>query len=295
MMWVTTLMAFALLLFAQVTTASAQAANTFPTSGNVGIGTTAPDKQLTVQGPISSPGGTMAVIRTTGSNNGVGLLLDSTGTGNNNLGFAINGTTKAGFAWDVTRGFFGIANHAYSNYDFSLRINSDGSLTYHDTSIYPSPERFRINANGDVTVSGNISAKWQDVAEWVPAAHAIPAATVVVLNPQKSNQVIASMQAYDTRVAGVVSAQPGLTLGVRGPDKVLVATTGRVKVKVDATRAAVHIGDLLVTGDKEGVAMKSEPLSLGGTEIHRPGTLIGKALEPLESGVGEILVLLSLQ
>jgi hypothetical protein len=29
--------------------------------------------------------------------------------------------------------------------------------------------------------------------------------------------------------------------------------------------------------------------------IHRPGTIIGKALEPLEGGVGEILVLLSLQ
>ena len=29
--------------------------------------------------------------------------------------------------------------------------------------------------------------------------------------------------------------------------------------------------------------------------FQRPGTLIGKALEPLDKGVGEILVLLSLQ
>jgi hypothetical protein len=43
------------------------------------------------------------------------------------------------------------------------------------------------------------------------------------------------------------------------------------------------------------VAMKSLAVKLGGVEFHRPGTLIGKALEPLESGVGEILVLLSLQ
>jgi hypothetical protein len=64
---------------------------------------------------------------------------------------------------------------------------------------------------------------------------------------------------------------------------------------VDATRAAIQVGDLLVTGEQEGVAMKSEPLNLGGARLHRPGTLIGKALEPLESGVGEILVLLSLQ
>lgn len=147
----------------------------------------------------------------------------------------------------------------------------------------------------DVTVAGNIAAKYQDIAEWVPANHAIPAATVVVLNPRKSNHVMASMQAYDTRVAGVVSAQPGLTLGEAGANKVLVATTGRVKVKVDARKAPIHVGDLLVTSDQAGMAMRSTPLELGGAQIHRPGTLIGKALEPLERGTGEILVLLSLQ
>lgn len=75
----------------------------------------------------------------------------------------------------------------------------------------------------------------------------------------------------------------------------MVATTGRVRVKVDASNGPIRVGDLLVTSDKEGIAMRSQPLDLGGTPIHRPGTLIGKALEPLEKGVGEILVLLSLQ
>ena len=41
--------------------------------------------------------------------------------------------------------------------------------------------------------------------------------------------------------------------------------------------------------------MKSQPVNLSGIEMHRPGTLLGKALEPLASGQGEILVLLSLQ
>jgi hypothetical protein len=153
----------------------------------------------------------------------------------------------------------------------------------------------KLEVVGDVVVSGNIAAKYQDVAEWVPAARALSAATVVVLDPLKSNQVTASSTAYDTRVAGVVSAQPGLILGERGAGKVLVATTGRVKVRVDARRAAIHVGDLLVTSTEEGMAMRSEPLVVGGSQLHRPGTLIGKALEPLESGVGEILVLLSLQ
>ena len=75
----------------------------------------------------------------------------------------------------------------------------------------------------------------------------------------------------------------------------LVATTGRVLVNVDATNGPIQIGDLLVTSDREGFAMKSAPLEIGGARIHRPGTLIGKALEPLAGGTGKILVLLSLQ
>src|SRR5215207_9362043 len=71
--------------------------------------------------------------------------------------------------------------------------------------------------------------------------------------------------------------------------------TGRVKVKVDASNGPIQIGDLLVTADKEGFAMKSVPVEIGGIRMHRPGTLIGKALEPLAKGTGEILVLLSLQ
>jgi len=111
----------------------------------------------------------------------------------------------------------------------------------------------------------------------------------------KSNQVTSSTMSYDTRVAGVISEQPGIALGEKGDGKVLVATTGRVRVKVDATRSPIHIGDLLVTSDISGVAMRSEPVELGGRKMHMPGTLIGKALEPLEKGKGEVLVLLSLQ
>jgi hypothetical protein len=152
-----------------------------------------------------------------------------------------------------------------------------------------------ITVAGDVTANGSINAKYQDVAEWVPSKQKLSAGTVVVLDTRNSNHVLASLEAYDTRVAGVVSAQPGLILGEGGEGKVMVATTGRVRVRVDATRGPVRIGDLLVTSGSEGVAMKSEPLELGGRKMHSPGTIIGKALEPLEKGVGEILVLLSLQ
>jgi hypothetical protein len=150
-------------------------------------------------------------------------------------------------------------------------------------------------AAGNITADGNIAAKYQDVAEWVPARHTMPAGTVVTLDPDQSNHVLPSTRSYDTRVAGVVSAKPGVLLGEGGEGKVMVATTGRVRVKVDASNGPIRVGDLLVTSDKEGIAMRSQPLDLGGTPIHRPGTLIGKALEPLDKGTGEILVLLSLQ
>jgi hypothetical protein len=133
------------------------------------------------------------------------------------------------------------------------------------------------------------------MAEWVDSPQDLAAGTVVVLDSTKSNQVVASNQSYDSRVAGVISLRPGLALGERGEGRVLVATTGRVKVKVDATNGPIQIGDLLVTSDREGMAMKSAPVEIGGVRIHRPGTLIGKALEPLAQGTGEILVLLSLQ
>jgi len=159
----------------------------------------------------------------------------------------------------------------------------------------PADTATRLTVNGALDVKGNIAAKYQDVAEWVPAFGKPQPGTVVVLSEDASNHVAASSTAYDTRVAGVVSSEPGVILGVEGENKVKVATTGRVRVKVDATASPIRIGDLLVTSDKAGVAMKSLPVDLGGIKMHRPGTVVGKALEPLAGGTGEILVLLSLQ
>ena len=158
----------------------------------------------------------------------------------------------------------------------------------------------KLHVGGDLTATGsivgsNVAATYQDVAEWVPATENLTAGTVVVLNTEKNNEVMASHTAYDTSVAGVVSAQPGLILGVAGNAKEMVATTGRVKVRVDANIAPIKVGDLLVTSNRSGIAMKSEPVEISGIKMHRPGTIIGKALEPLAKGEGEILVLLSMQ
>jgi hypothetical protein len=152
-----------------------------------------------------------------------------------------------------------------------------------------------VNVTGTLTASQVIGATYQDVAEWVDSNEKLAPGTVVVVARDAANHVMASAKAYDTRVAGVVSGKPGLILGTGGDSKSMVATTGRVRVHVDATAAPIEIGDLLVTSLKPGTAMKSVPVNMFGIEMHRPGTLIGKALEPLQAGQGDILVLLSLQ
>ncbi len=212
---------------------------------------------------------------------GTGGSLTTSGSGTINA-TSLGGTTFAapGAIGATTRG-----TGAFSTLGVNTGAPSSYKLDVNGTA----------HVSGDITVDGNIAAKYQDVAEWVPASEKLAAGTVVVLDATKPNQVTSSTIAYDTRVAGVVSEQPGIALGESGVGKVLVATTGRVKVKVDATKSRINIGDLLVTSEIPGVAMKSEPINLGGVQIHRPGTLIGKALEPLEKGKGEILVLLSLQ
>jgi hypothetical protein len=47
-------------------------------------------------------------------------------------------------------------------------------------------------------------------------------------------------------------------------------------------------GDLLVTSPTPGYAMVSKPVKVKGVALHRSGTILGKALEPLPNGKGEM-------
>lgn len=276
------------------------------TNANVGVGTTTPAYKLDVSGSVNSSGGLCIAgdCKTAWSQVGGSQWTTSGttinyGTGNVGIGVAspgtkldVNGTVNA-TGLTVSGSPVVSSQWATSGTAINYATGNVGVATTAPT------EKLHVTGNvkitGNIDVGGNINAKYQDMAEWVDSPHDLAAGTVVVLDSTKSNQVVASTQSYDSRVAGVISLRPGLALGERGEGRVLVATTGRVKVKVDATNGPIQIGDLLVTSDREGVAMKSTPVEIGGVRIHRPGTLIGKALEPLAQGTGEILVLLSLQ
>jgi len=86
--------------------------------------------------------------------------------------------------------------------------------------------------------------------------------TVLVIG--EDGKLQPSTTAYDTRVAGIVSTEPGVSLGTKeggNPGEETIAVAGRVTCKVDATSAPIHAGDLLTTSDNPGYAMKAVPLT----------------------------------
>src|SRR3989442_1114815 len=70
-----------------------------------------------------------------------------------------------------------------------------------------------LHVTGDAQIDGNIAAKYQEVAEWVRSEGTLPAGTVVIIDSGDSDRVTVSKNAYDERVAGVVSRKPGILLG----------------------------------------------------------------------------------
>lgn len=152
-----------------------------------------------------------------------------------------------------------------------------------------------ITASGSVTVKGDIFLTGADCAEHFDSSGTdrIEPGTVVVIDEQGGLRQ--SREAYDKRVAGVVSGageyKAGIVLDKRpaGEARIPVALVGKVYCKADAEYSAIEVGDLLTTSPTAGHAMKAD------NSLKAFGAVIGKALRPLPKGQGLIPILIALQ
>jgi hypothetical protein len=144
---------------------------------------------------------------------------------------------------------------------------------------------------GDIILSNADFAEDFDIA---PASEqSLAPGTVMVLDA--AGKLTESERAYDRKVAGVISGagnyRPGIIMD-KDPEKenrLPIALVGKVYCKVDADFGPIESGDLLTTSGRPGHAMKA-------TDPMRAfGSIIGKALTPLEKGQGMIPILVSLQ
>jgi hypothetical protein len=104
----------------------------------------------------------------------------------------------------------------------------------------------------------------------------------------KSQEELELGEACGGYVPSVTSIQPGQHLGV--------VTLGAFQwLKADATGAPIKAGDLLSISPSAGVAAKAQMITIDGYSFYAPGTIIGKALQDLESGSGVIAVFVSLK
>src|SRR5262245_34815004 len=124
----------------------------------------------------------------------------------------------------------------------------------------------------------------------------VEAGMVVSIDPASPGKLTLSAQAYDRRVAGIVSGAGGVKSGmVMSQESTLadgkhpVALSGRVYCWVDASQGAIKPGDLLTTSSTPGHAMKA------ANAAKAQGAIIGKAMTTLKSGKGLVLVLVNLQ
>lgn len=153
-----------------------------------------------------------------------------------------------------------------------------------------------VVVTGDLILAGADVAEQFDVSDQVDRANEIVPGTVVTLDDNGALAPCARM--YDMRVAGVISGAgdrvPALVLdrhrheGIDGGWRQAIAVVGKVWCRADASERPIQVGNLLTTSSTPGHAMAA--VDRGASF----GAVLGKALTPLTSGVGLVLVLVGL-
>lgn len=164
---------------------------------------------------------------------------------------------------------------------------------------------FEANAPGGVPLFVNGMAQVKvlqilggsDLSEGFDVSGEIEPGMVVAIDPHNPGNLVASAQAYDKKVAGIVSGANGVNVGLImgqkdsvADGKHPIALSGRVYCRAIGGTTGIEPGDLLTTAATPGHAMKaSDPAAA-------PGATIGKAMSALKPGeTGLVLVLVNLQ
>jgi hypothetical protein len=174
---------------------------------------------------------------------------------------------------------------------YVLTIGSTGNVGIGTTS-----PQTALHVQGETTTCVLTITGGCDVSEpFQISGQGIPKGALVTIDKLHPGHLKLSDQAYDRRVAGIVSGangvNPGISLHQQGVIEggQNVALSGRVYALADASRGEIEPGDLLTTSDTPGHCMKvTDP-------ARAQGAIIGKAMSSLTEGNGMVLVLVSLQ
>jgi hypothetical protein len=160
------------------------------------------------------------------------------------------------------------------------------SSTYENDGIRGEPNLW-LDAAGTVFIKSGFQSRGLDVAERFKVLGHGEIGSVMVMDEQEKAIKLCE-RAYDPCVVGIISGEPAFILGLETEHQP-IALCGRVPCNVDADIAPIKVGDLLTTSPTKGYAQKA-------LEIEKAtGTIIGKALESLSQGKGQITVLVILQ
>ena len=168
------------------------------------------------------------------------------------------------------------------------RLNASGDIKAPSLNVSGTTATgiLQINGGGDLAEGFDVNATLDKVTP--------KPGLLVSIDPENPGQLIMATEAYDKKLAGVISGangiQSGMVMGQKGTivdGQYPVALSGRVYTWVDASYGTIEPGDMLTSSPTPGHAMKA-------TKIKKSqGAVIGKAMSYLEKGKkGYVLVLI---